>query len=66
MQLNTFWTGNLQTAVRTVLFVNGMRATVPVGSGDVRATVVRHDFMCCVLGDYVVMQMFFYFSPQHC
>jgi hypothetical protein len=24
---------------------------VPVGSGDVRATVVRHDFICCVLGD---------------
>ena len=26
---------------------------VPVGSGDVRAAVVRHDFICCVLGDYV-------------
>ena len=42
------------------------RVLVPVGSGDVRATVVRHDFICCVLGDYVVMQMFLYLSPQHC
>ena len=36
------------------------RVLVPVGSGDVRATVVRHDLICCELGDYVVMLMFLY------